>query len=247
MSLLTSVNSGASGLPYAIQNIGRTADTPCIKGGFLSATPGVSDTTVRVGSDVSGMILTGGGGSVLSLVRGINGGTANTSNGEQLFLGASAASSNNIVLTDGLTAINGDLVMAAATSDLTVGGDISVGGGITFINGASGESISGYYDTAIASASYPDVADTPLATPGDLTAGWYIYSISAAPGSQAEQCVSTLVYYNGTIFSIGGTIQSAAGAGTFGFKVADDRTTMRLHNATGAAQTVTVNIAKLLN
>jgi hypothetical protein len=152
------------------------------------------------------------------------------------------ASFNNIVLTDGLITVNGDMVLSGAGSDLNVGGNI------VLVNGdAAGKSISGYYNTAIISASYPDGADTILPTPGDLTPGWHIYSTSATAGSQAEECVSTLVYYNGSLFTIGGTICSVAGAGSFGFKVADNRTTMRLHNATGAAQTVTVNIAKLLN
>lgn len=237
MSLITTANAGSETLPYAIRNIGGSGNqavgdaVPCIQAGSAFG-------AIRI-ADPSGMVLVGGGIGGTPLVSAIRGGGAA---GTTLNLGSSVASQDNIVLTDGVITVNGDLLLAGATSDLNVGGNIVLTNGDT-----AGKSISGYYNATIASTSYPDVSDTPLATPGDLTAGWYIYATSAAAGSQAEECVSTLVYYNGTIFSIGGTIQSAAGAGTFGFKVADNRTTMRLHNATGAAQTVTVNIAKLLN
>lgn len=233
MSLLTSTNSGSTEVDYFIQNIGGSgagaSDTPCIKGTQFGA--------VRVGDPVFGMVIRGDtAGTGQGFIRG---GLAASSS---LTLGSSTASASNIVLTDGVVTFNGDVVVSGSGSDLSVGGNIILANG-----DAAGKSISGYYNATIASASYPDGADTVLATPGDLTPGWHIYATSAVAGSQAEECVSTLVYYNGTLFTIGGTIQSVAGAGSFGFKVADNRTTMRLHNATGAAQTVTVNIAKLLN
>jgi hypothetical protein len=237
MSLLTSVGSGSRGCKYYIENIGEEGDqplaaVPCIKAGAAFG-------AIRVADPAAGLVLVGGGIGGTPLVSGLRGGGAA---GTTVNLGSSTASQTNIVLTDGAVAVNGDLTLSGATSDLNVGGDIVLTNG-----DALGKSISGYYNAVIASASYADGADTPLATPGDLTPGWHIYAIQAAPGSQAEQSVSTLVYYNGTLFSVGGTIMSVAGAGSFGFKVSDDRTAMRLHNASGAAQTVTVGIAKLLN
>ena len=248
MSLLASVNSGATSLPYAIQNVGRTADTPCIKAGFLSAIPGVSDSVVRVGNPVNGMILTGGGGSVIPLVRGINGGSATTAGGEQLLIGASSASFQNIVLTDGVTAINGDLVMSAATSDLTVGGDILVGGGIGFLNGASGESISNYYQQNSGPYNCPDGADTVVANPAGLTAGWHIVAAITAAGGQAQEQVASIAYWSGAGWVAGGCCSSIAGTGRFALNVSTSRTTLVLSNSTGVAQNgVTVNFAKLLN
>jgi hypothetical protein len=140
MSLLPSTNAGSDTLDYFIQNIGGTgvaSAPPTIKGGLLAPGGGFSDTTVRVGNPATGMVLTGGGGAVLPLLRGINGGSDNTTGGESLVIGASEASFQNIVLTDNATRINSDLTLGAAA---TVGS-----GDIIFANGGTGSSISGYF------------------------------------------------------------------------------------------------------
>jgi len=167
MSLLTSVNAGTPSVNYFIENVGGTNNPPpCIKGGLLGAAPGFSDTTVRIGDPVEGMVLTGGGGTYLPLLRGINGGSADTTGGQSLVIGASAASFQNIVLTDAATRINSDLTLGVAATPGS--------GDIIFANGATGSSISGYY---IASTAVVGVG--AVANPAGLTAG--VYAVVLAP------------------------------------------------------------------
>jgi hypothetical protein len=250
MSLLTSTNAGSTSVSYFIENVGGTSNPPpCIKGGLLGAAPGFSDTTVRVGNPTTGMVLTGGGGTYLPLLRGINGGSANTTGGESLVIGASAVSFQNIVLTDSITTINGTLAVPAG-GDIFVGDDIQLGGDLTFTNGqTAGASISGYYSVSTAPLNCPNGADTAIPAVAGLTPGWHIVSCSTAPGGQTEQQVSDMVFRNGAgLYTFGGSLRTPAGAGSFGFKVTADRTGLVLSNSSGAAQNgVTVNFTKILN
>ena len=239
MSLLTSVNSGSPNQSYFIENIGGNAAqptnaVPCIKAGS-------SFGAIRVGNTANGLVIVGGSGD--DLVTGIRGGYADTTGGASVTIGSSTASQNNVVLTDGLTTFVGDVVISGAGSDL------SVGGNIVLTNGDSaGKSISGYYNEVTASASYPTGADTPIANPAGLTAGWYVVAAATATGGQQEEQVSVIVHRSaGGLWDIGGSIRSVAGAGTFGFKPSADRTTMVVQNDSGAAQTATIYWVKLLN
>jgi hypothetical protein len=241
MSLLTSQNEGTPGQKYFIENIGGSgaagANVPCIKGTTLGA--------VRIGDPAVGLVVRGdatGAGY-------IRGGAASSVAGSFLTLGASTAQPSQIVMSDAIVTINAPLSVAGAGNDFTVADDINVGGNIVLTNGDStGKSISGYYNEATASASYADNNDTPIANPAGLTAGWYILSAATATGSQQEEQISTIVHRSaGGLWDIGGSIRSAAGTGTFGFKPSADRTTMVVQNSSGAAQTATIYWAKLLN
>ena len=238
MSLLTTVNSGggpgvsASGLPvdYFIKNIGGNGDTaadaPCIKGTTLGA--------VRIGNTAAGLILRG---DTVAAANRIAGGQTS---GGSLQIGNSTTSFQNIILSDGATSVSTDLAVGIVGAPTM--GNIVLTNGIT-----NGKSISGYWNATTPSASYPTGADTPIANPSGLTAGWYVIGVACAPGSQAEEQTSTMAHWSGTLWDIGGAIQSIAGAGSFGLKPTDDRTAMRVHNATGAAQVATVYWAKMLN
>ena len=234
MSLLTSVNSGSPNLSYFIENIGGNGAAsnalPCIKGTQFGA--------IKVGDSATGLVIRGDpAGTGLGFVRG------GLAAGSSVTLGSSSASQSNVVLTDGVVTMNGDVVVAGAGSDLSVGGDIVLANG-----DAAGKSISGYYNEVTASASYADVSDTPIANPPGLTAGWYIVAAATATGGQQEEQVSVIVHRSaGGLWDIGGTIRSVAGGGTFGFKPSANRTTMVVQNSTGAAQTATIYWAKLLN
>jgi hypothetical protein len=96
------------------------------------------------------------------------------------------ASATNIVLTDGLTTINGDMVLSGAGSDLIVGGDI------VLVNGVSaGKSISGYYavSTAVAGAG-------AQANPFGLTPG--VYNVLYVPaGGNPQQNPSGVFIWSG--------------------------------------------------
>jgi hypothetical protein len=239
MSLLTSVNQGAPGLEYFIENIGGAgigvADAPCIKGTTLGA--------VRVGDPADGLIL-----------RGDTQGSANAIRGGQASLGSlaignSTASFQNIVLTDGITTVNGTLSVPAG-GDIFVGDDVTLGGDLTFTNGlANGASISGYYSANTAPINCPDGVDTAVPAVAGLTPGWHIVSCSTAIGGQTEQQVSDMVFRNNAgLYTFGGSLRTPSGTGSFGFKVTADRTGLLLANSSGVAQNgVTVNFTKILN
>jgi hypothetical protein len=188
MSLLSSTNAGSASVDYFIHNIGGTNNpAPCIQGGLLGPAPGFSDTAVRVGNPEDGMVLTGGGGTYLPLIRGINGGSANTTGGESLLIGASEASFQNIVLTDALTRINTDVILGAAATPGS--------GDIIFANGGTGSSISGYYSvtTAVAGAG-------AQANPAGLTAG--VYSVAYVPaGGAPGQNPSGIFFWSGAAWN----------------------------------------------
>lgn len=234
MSLLSSTNSGSASVDYFIRNIGGpgngVADAPVIKGSTLG--------TVLIGAGApgsnQGLRLRG------DTVASNNAILGNQTAGGSLTIGNSVASFQNVILTDGATATATDLYVGIVAAPAA--------GNIVLSNGqASGKSISGYWNAITPSASYPASADTPIANPAGLTAGWYILAAICAPGGQAEESVSTIVHFNGTLFDAGGACQSVAGSGSFGFKPSDDRTAMRVHNDSGAAQTAIISWAKLLN
>lgn len=174
MSLLTSVNSGTPSQKYFVENIGGSgvgaAIVPCIKAGDVF-------NSLRIGAPVGGLIITGGQGSVTPLISGIQGGAATTAGGQQVLLGASAASFQNIVLTDSVTTINGTLAVPGG-GDIVIGDNIDMGGNLTFTNGAAGKSISGQY-----AASTAVVAAGSVANPAGLTAG--VYVVTYAPNTLA--------------------------------------------------------------
>jgi hypothetical protein len=129
------------------------------------------------------MVIVGGGIGNTPLVSAVRGGGAA---GTTLNLGSSAASATNIVLTDGLTTINGDMVLSGAGSDLSVGGDI------VLVNGASGKSISNYFsvNTAVSIAG-------SQANPAGLTPG--VYNVLYVPTGGAEgQQPSGVFVWSGT-------------------------------------------------
>jgi len=181
MSLLTSVGSGSVGTKYYIENIGGNGDqpanaVPCIKTGDAFG-------AIRI-ADPSGMVLVGGGIGGTPLVSGVRGGGAS---GTTLTLGSSLASQNNIILTDGLITVSGDMVLSGAGSDLSVGGDINL------VNGQSaGKSISGYYSVSTAVSGGGSQAN-----PAGLTAG--VYSVLYVPTGGAEgQQPSGVFVWSGT-------------------------------------------------
>lgn len=238
MSLLPSVTAGNSNQYYYIENIGGSGATnvevPCLAGTPFG--------TVRVGNATNGLILNG----QTSGAANIRGGGATSAAGSFLILGASTAQPAQITLSDAIVTIAAPLAVSGAGNDLTVADDVNIGGDI-ILNGTGG-SISGYYNATTPSASYADSTDTPIANPAGLTEGWYIVAAQTGVGGQQEQQVNVIVHRSAaSLWDIGGTVRSVAGAGTFGFKPSADRTTMVVQNSTGAAQTATIYWAKLLN
>lgn len=241
MSLLRTANHGAEAQDYFIENIGGSGDglapVPCIKAGDALG-------LIRIGNPTTGLIA----GATTSGTARLRGGGPTSAGGSTLALGASDASFQNIVLTDGITTVNGTLSVPAG-GDIFVGDDISLGGDLTFTNGGTGASISGFYSVNTAPIDCPDASDTVVPTPGTLTTGWHIVSCSTVPPGQTQQQVATIVRYTvGVGFIFGGCVSNTAGAGRFGFNVSADRSTLVLSNSTGAAQNgVTVNFSKLMN
>lgn len=182
MSLLTSVDSGSVGTKYYIENVGGNGAqianrVPCIKAGSTNG-------AIRVGNADIGLVLVGG--SATNLVEGLRGGYADTTGGSSVALGSSTASTNNIVLTDGLVTVNGDMVLSGINSDLSVGGNIAL------VNGASGKSITGFYSVSTAVA-----ATGAQANPAGLTAG--VYSVAYVPtGGAVGQQPSGIFFWSGT-------------------------------------------------
>lgn len=182
MSLLTSVDSGSANTKYYIENVGGNGAqianrVPCIKAGSTNG-------AIRVGNADIGLVLVGG--SATNLVEGLRGGYADTTGGSSVTLGSSTASTDNIVLTDGLITVSGDMVLSGINSDLSVGGNINL------VNGASGKSITGFYSvsTAVAGAG-------AQANPAGLTAG--TYSVAYLPtGGAVGQQPSGIFFWSGT-------------------------------------------------
>jgi len=182
MSLLTTVNSGASSADYYfIENLGgsgaQPADSvPCIKAGSAFG-------AIRVADPNGGLVLVGGGIGGTPLVSGLRGGAAA---GSTVNLGSSTASQTNIVLADGLVTFNADVVLSGAGSDLSVGGDIIL------VNGASGKSISSYYSVSTAVAAAGSQANPAGLTPG-------VYNVLYVPTGGAEgQQPSGIFVWSGT-------------------------------------------------
>jgi hypothetical protein len=182
MSLLTTVASGSVGTKYYIENLGGNGDqpdnaVPCIKTGDAFG-------AIRISDPGAGLVIVGGGIGNTPLVGGIRGGGAS---GTTLTLGSSVASATNIVLTDGLVTVSGDMVLSGAGSDLSVGGNINL------VNGQSaGKSISGYYAVSTA------VAGTGAqANPAGLTAGVYNV-LYVATGGAVGQAPSGVFVWSGT-------------------------------------------------
>ena len=239
MSLLKNANTGAEDVPYFIENIGFpggvNALSPCLKGSSLG--------TVVIGNPSAGLVLRG---DTLANNNRIGGGQVA---GGQMQIGNSTTSFQNIVLTDGITTVNGTLAVPAG-GDIFVGDDIQLGGDLTFTNGqTAGASISGYFTANTAPINCPDGVDTAVPNPAGLTPGWHIVSCSTAIGGQTEQQVSDMVFRNGAgLYTFGGSLRTPSGSGSFGFKVTADRTGLLLANSSGVAQNgVTVNFTKILN
>lgn len=235
MSLLASATRGSTEQPYFIENIGgaglTAADAPCIKGTTLGA--------IRVGNPAAGLVIRG---DTIVNANNIRGGQVS---GGSFQIGNSTTSFQNIVLTDGLTAINGSV---QANNGFAANSGLSVSGDITLVQGAAGDSISGYYEATTAPLACPDTVDTAIPLPVGLTDGWYVVSCGTPPGGQTEQQVSTLVYLTSGIFAFGGSQRTPAGSGSFGFKLSPLHTGLFLSNSTGAAQNnVEVKFSKLLN
>jgi hypothetical protein len=194
MSLLQSCNNGSSGQSYFIQNIGFaggvTVDAPCIQGSTLGA--------VRVGNPASGLVIRGDTVANANNIRGgqVSGGTFQ--------LGNSTTSFQNIVLTDGVTTVNGTLATAGA---VTVLNGLSVSGDITLLQGAAGDSISGYYTQLV-----PVLGSGPVINPIGLTQG--LYNAAVVPTNAADRLASPsgLFYWSGAEWS-GNAVSSAFSAG----------------------------------
>jgi hypothetical protein len=240
MSLLTSTNEGSSAQKYFIENIGGSgngaANVPCIKAGDALG-------LVRIGNPTTGLIA----GATPSGTARVRGGGPTSAGGSTLALGASDASFQNIVLTDGITTINGSLSVPGA-GDIFLGDDLNLGGDIIFTNGAAGTSISGFYSVTGAPLNCPNGVDTAIPNPAGITDGWHIVSCGTAVGGQTEQQVSDMVRRQGGLYVFGGSLRTPSGTGSFGFKVTADRTGLVLSNSTGAAQNgVSVNFSKIAN
>jgi hypothetical protein len=166
MSLIPSANSGAPvGDFYYIENIGGSGNgadpVPCIKAGAALG-------LVRVGNPTTGLIA----GATAGGTARVRGGGATSAGGSTLALGASDASFQNIVLTDGVTTINGTLSVPAG-GDIFVGDDVTLGGDLSFTNGqAAGASISGQYVN-----TSPFAGGGAVANPAGLTPGLYNVSV----------------------------------------------------------------------
>jgi len=201
MSLLPSTNAGSDTVSYFIENIGGSGDganpVPCIKAGDALG-------RIRVGNPSTGLII----GSTTAGAAVVRGGGATSAGGSTLALGASEASFQNIVLTDGITTVNGTLSMPGAAGDLVVGDDITLGGDLTFSNGALGASISGYYF-----ASVPVAAVGVIANPAGLTAGVYqIVYVGAGAGNENAQPSGVFVRSATTWFGNAVSTNFTAGA-----------------------------------
>lgn len=234
MSLLPTTNSGSASLPYFIENVGGAgvspADAPCIKGTPLG--------TVRVGNPVNGLVLRGDPGGLTNFVRG--GAVA----GSTLNLGSSGTSFSNIVLTDALTTVNTTLAITGAGADLSVADAITLGGDLTFTNGATGSSITGIYSAGV----FVNVAGAgtfPLGNPAGITPGWYMIAVAqpvgVASGARMPGCVG---FYNSAgLWNIGGF---GGDTSTFYIAPTDDHTSLQIVSA-DARPSTTVVFAKMAN
>ena len=195
MSLLTSVNAGSASVDYFIENIGgpgnSAADAPCIKGSTLGA--------ILVGNPAAGVIIRG---DTIANNNRIGGGQVA---GGQFQIGNSTTSFQNIVLTDGITTVNGTLAVAGA-GDLIIGDDISLGGDLTFTNGATGASIVGMYANTM-----PVVGAGPVANPPGLTEG--LYSVILVPAAGNELAQPSGIFYRTATTWFGNAVSVAFSLG----------------------------------
>lgn len=225
MSLLTVVNQGGAGEDYFVKNISTSPAYPVI-----AAANG--DVAIQTDGGIAALTANGGAGNVLKL-------------------GANQFTFQNIVLEDSATTFNTDVVME---TNVGISGDLDVfhgsvvlqAGNIDFAGG--GGSISGYYTQTVGPLNCPDSADTIVPQPAGQTAGWYIIAANTAVGAQTQQQVSTLAYWNGTIYLLGGCNSNTAGSGRVAFNLNTAHNGILYSNSTGAAQNgVSVAFTKLMN
>jgi hypothetical protein len=232
MSLLTSVGSGSVGTKYYIENLDGNGepgnDVPCIKAGSVFG-------AIRI-ADVSGMVLVGGGIGNTPLVSGVRGGGAS---GTTLTLGSSAASPTNIVLTDGLITVSGDMVLSGAGSDLSVGGDI------VLVNGQSaGKSITGYF-SGVTTLVVPNTGvGQAIANPAGITAGLYAITTDFTTGGNEAIQVATVAYWTGAVWQGGSTLSANT---LCVLAPSPGAATIDIAQSGGGAVTANVRFRKLLN
>jgi len=196
MSLLPSTNNGASVQPYFIKNIGAasgvsSAEVPCIEGSTLGS--------LRIGNPAAGLTMRGSTADSNQFIRG------GQSSGGQLVLGCSQTSFQNIVLTDGVTTVNGTLTAANALSVLS---GLSVSGDITLVQGGAGRSISGYYTSPVSVTGSGAVGN-----PAGLTTGYYAVSLDPTNAADRLASPSGIFYWSGTAWASGNAVSSAHTAG----------------------------------
>lgn len=159
-------------------------------------------------------------------------------------LGASAGSFQNIALSDGLTTVNTVLAMGpAGTPSAINAGAVNVDGDLTFVNGASGDSISGYY-----SANVAVVGAGAVPNPAGLTNGVYL-AVYIGNGAGNENAQPSGVFYYTTVGGWSGNAVSfnfTAGAPNVALGPVAGGATLNIGGASVPA-TGTVYIRKLMN
>ena len=234
MSLIPTANSGAPvGDAYYIENVGGSGDTlatiPTIKGSPTGA--------VRVGNNLNGLVIRGGTDGAGFIRGGLESlGVLN--------IGPSSVGFDNVVLTDSLTTIKTDLVIATAGTGITTAGDIDVGGNLVLTNGPAGRSISGYYN-AVVPVNVSGAGVFPFANPVGITPGWYAIAViqpTSLPnnGSKMPGCIG---FFDGTTWAAGGY---GGDLSTFYVAPLDNHTTLQIIAASAFPGTI-VSFAKLMN
>ncbi len=226
MSLLTQFDHVSATEPCYIQNIGSVA-APCIAGDAVGA--------VRIAEPQTGLLLQSDPATSIYRIRG---GAASAG---EVRLGSSAASFQNVVMTDGLTAVNTTLNVY---SPLAVFDDVYLNGSLILSGGASGESISGYYG-----ATSPFVAGGgAVANPAGLTPGLYsVIAIPTGAGNENAQA-SAICFWSGSVWTGNGvSFNFTGGAPNLAIGPVAGGATLNLGGATIGALSGTVVFRKLLN
>jgi len=213
MSLIPTANAGApEGDLYFIENIGGpgagVGDAPCIKGTTLGA--------VRIGNPSAGVIIRGD--TSVSSSNRMGGAQAA---GGSFTIGNSAASVDNIVLSDNLITVNDQMTFAVGTA-LTVNNAIGATAGASpstaTLDTYTNRNIHGYSDKGYYVASVVVAGGGAFANPPNLPYGLFSVMLVTGAGLGQEQAEASAIcfydatgwYGNGVSYAFSGGTPNAA-------------------------------------